>query len=84
MSLTQQVLDRCQARQLLDENDTPTDAMLLSGPKLSRFLTPHIYRQRTDAGFRIRIEWLGRFETGEDTDSFRLERTLINRIAEQK
>ena len=57
--------------------------MVLSGPELRRFLTPHIYRQRIDDRFRIRIEWLGRFETDEDTDSFGLERTLINRIAEK-
>lgn len=83
MSLTQQVLDRCQARQLTGKDGSPTDGMILSGPKLSRFLTPHVFRQSTDKGFRVRVEWLGRFESGEGADTFALEHDLINKIAEK-
>ena len=83
MSLTQQVFDRCQARQLRDEDGSPTDATILSGPKLTRFLTPHVFRQDTETGFRVRIEWLGRFEVGEGSDIFALEHDLMSIIAEK-
>lgn len=76
-----QLLDRIQWRQQLNEKGEPTDWGLVRSSRLLKFITPLHTRKKVGELYEIRTEWLGHQSTKSGTDTFRIEHENLEEIA---
>ena len=68
-----QLLDRIQWRQQMNDEGEPTDLGLVSSSRSAQFITPLHTRKKVGESYEIRTEWLGRQSTNSGTDTFQIE-----------